>query len=148
MKCCILTCPNRCVEFTVAPPFHVDMWNMLRHKMVHSRNVKGLRARGFCCWRRTWPDTSGLIHGKGRQERQLQYLFWWYKWLWYLYLFGHRCCSIKHVLIKGVIVLFLFQKKKKKAFWIYTKVVKLHNSAWKFNNSGISADIYTPTLCL
>lgn len=69
MRGCILTRPNGSVEFTVAPPFRVDMWNVLSSKMVHLRNVKGLRGRGFCCWKKTWPDISGLIHGKGRQEK-------------------------------------------------------------------------------
>jgi hypothetical protein len=34
----------------------------------HSGDVKGLRARGFYYWRKTWPDTWGLIHEEVRPE--------------------------------------------------------------------------------
>lgn len=58
--------PNKCVQFTVAPPISCRHMKYIEQEKGTVRERKGLRrARGFCCWRKTWPDTSGLIHEKG-----------------------------------------------------------------------------------
>lgn len=62
MKCCIPTYLIDVLDLLGLPQFHVNMWNTVSSQRAHLGNVKGLQVRGFF-WRKTWPDTLGLIHG-------------------------------------------------------------------------------------
>lgn len=68
MKCCIFICLVDVLNLLWFFRFYVDMWNILSSKRVYLGNIKGLKVRGFCCWRKIWLDILGLIYGKGRRE--------------------------------------------------------------------------------